>query len=190
MGLQILDSADPQQTVPLWAIWSRFYTFALARQSGNWKHVCKCKLNSNIHSSKQEYSKCPKISNTSFWKNATCKECIPRSDSSWRTSLIRVYTVCYSTRYCTKELHEKHNLGQTSLKQSVQNFRTFTVVSRKLFFYFSTKHRRGTSNEYHNIGFCGEIRKIYAVFRQKKVLYLELWWLWWIYMSQHTRKGY
>ena len=34
-----------------------------------------------------------------FWQNSICKQWRPRSDNSWRSSLIRVYTVCYSTKY-------------------------------------------------------------------------------------------
>ena len=35
--------------------------------------------------------------------------------------------------------------------------------------------RRGTSNEYHNICFCREMRKISVVLWMKKVPYLLLW---------------
>ena len=31
---------------------------------------------------------------------------------SWRNSLIRVYTVCHSTKDFKKQLHEKQNLNQ------------------------------------------------------------------------------
>ena len=52
----------------------------------------------------------------SCWQNGQvvdkiCKQCRSRSDCSWRSSLIRVYTVCYSTilrNNCVK----KQNLGK------------------------------------------------------------------------------
>ena len=34
------------------------------------------------------------------------KQCRPRSDCSWRSSVIRVSTVCHSTKYLKKQLHK------------------------------------------------------------------------------------
>ena len=56
-----------------------------------------------------------------------CKQCRPRSDCSWRSRLIRVYTVCHSIKYFKKQLCKKQTLGQKSMEWSVRNFRTFTV---------------------------------------------------------------
>ena len=51
------------------------------------------------------------------WQNVTCKQCRPRSDCSWRSSLIRVYTDCHSTKYFKKQLHKKQNLGKKSMEK-------------------------------------------------------------------------
>ena len=40
-------------------------------------------------------------------QNDMCKQCRPRSDCSWRSSLIRVYTVCHSTKYFNKQLYKR-----------------------------------------------------------------------------------
>ena len=42
----------------------------------------------------------------SFWQLAYSNR------SNWGSSLIRVYTVCHTTRYFKKQLHKKKNLGQ------------------------------------------------------------------------------
>ena len=57
-----------------------------------------------------------------FLQNGICKQCRPQSDCSWRSSLIRIYTVCHSTMYCKKQLREKSKRYGIN----VQNFRTFT----------------------------------------------------------------
>ena len=46
-----------------------------------------------------------------FKQNGMYKQCRPRSDCSWRSSLIRVYTVCHFMKYRNNCL-EKQNLGQ------------------------------------------------------------------------------
>ena len=59
----------------------------------------------------------------------------PKSLTKWHmqtvqtqiSSLIWVYTACHSTKYFQQQVHDKQNLGQTSMEYSVQNFRTFTV---------------------------------------------------------------
>ena len=43
-----------------------------------------------------------KIPNTKVWQNGICKQCRPRSDCSWRSNLISVYTVCHATKYFKK----------------------------------------------------------------------------------------
>ena len=58
----------------------------------------------------------------------------PNSDCSWRISQIRVHTVCQSTKYFEKQPHKKQHLGQ-----SVQNFRTFTVLVDGLLFFSAFK---------------------------------------------------
>ena len=50
------------------------------------------------------------VQTQNFWLNIICKQCRPRSDCSWRSSLIRVYTVCHSIKYFKKQLHKKQNL--------------------------------------------------------------------------------
>ena len=61
------------------------------------------------------------------WQNGICKQCRPRSDCSFRSSLIRVYSVCHSTKYFKKQLNKKQYLDQKCMGWSVLNFRTFTV---------------------------------------------------------------
>ena len=56
------------------------------------------------------------------------KQCRLRSDSSWKSSLIRVCAVCHSTKYFKKQLHEKQNAGKKSIEWSVQNFRTSSIL--------------------------------------------------------------
>ena len=40
-------------------------------------------------------------------------------------SLIRIYTVCHSTKYFKKQLHQKQKLCQKCTEQSVRIFRTY-----------------------------------------------------------------
>ena len=77
---------------------------------------------------KKCYGKCPKISYTKVWQNGICKQCRSRSDCCFRSSLIRVYNVCCSTKCIKKQLHKKKNLGTKSMEQSVWIFRTFILV--------------------------------------------------------------
>ena len=50
-----------------------------------------------------------KFLHLSFRLNCICKQCRCRSHCSKRSSLIRVYTVCHSTKYFKKQLHKKQN---------------------------------------------------------------------------------
>ena len=59
--------------------------------------------------------KCPKILYTKVSENWH----IQTVQAQLR--LLRVYTVCHSTKYFKKQLHKKQNLGHKSMKQSVQN---------------------------------------------------------------------
>ena len=54
------------------------------------------------------------------------------------SSLIRVYTVCHSTKYFRKQHNKKQNIGQKIMEQSFPNFRTFTThaVCHKVFFSY------------------------------------------------------
>ena len=49
-------------------------------------------------------------------QNFICKQCRPRSDCSRRSSLIRVYTICHSTKYFQKQLHRKQKLGHKRME--------------------------------------------------------------------------
>ena len=55
---------------------------------------------------KAVYGKFPKISNTKVHDKMTYA----------RSSLIRVYSVCHSTKYFKKRLHKKETLGQNSME--------------------------------------------------------------------------
>ena len=69
----------------------------------------------------------------SLWQNGIYKQSRPRSDCSWRSSLIRVHTVCHFNEYFKKQLHKKHNLGKKIMEWSVWNSRTFTVCHHAVF---------------------------------------------------------
>ena len=60
------------------------------------------------------YGKCPKISNTKVSDKMTYanKQCKPRSGSSFRSSLIKIYNVKQSTKHFKQQVHKKQNLGQ------------------------------------------------------------------------------
>ena len=63
------------------------------------------------------YGKCIKISYTKVSdKMAYANSADPDQTAPERSSLIRVYTVCHSTKYFKKELHKKQNLGQKSME--------------------------------------------------------------------------
>ena len=57
-----------------------------------------------------------KIVHQSVRKIGIDKQCRPRSDCSFRSSLIWIYTVCHSTKYLQKELHKKQHLDQKSME--------------------------------------------------------------------------
>ena len=74
------------------------------------------------------YGKCPKILHTKVSDKMTSKQSRPRSDCSYTSKLIWVNAVCHSTKYSKKQLHKKQTLCQKSIEESVQNFRTFTIL--------------------------------------------------------------
>ena len=55
-------------------------------------------------------------------QNGICKQCRPRSDCSWRSNLIRVYSVCHSTEYFKKQLHKKQYLGKNKYGMKCSKF--------------------------------------------------------------------
>ena len=57
-----------------------------------------------------------KVQTPKFLANAICKQCRPRSDCSRRSSLIRVFTVCHSTKHFKRQLHKKQNLNEKSME--------------------------------------------------------------------------
>ena len=63
------------------------------------------------------YGKCPKILNTKVSDKMTYANSVdPDQTAPEGSSLIRVYTVCHSTKYSMKQLHKKQNLGQNNIK--------------------------------------------------------------------------
>ena len=48
-----------------------------------------------------------------------------------RLLLIRVYTVCHSTKYLKKQLHKKQNIGQKGMekKVSVENLKSKFILN-------------------------------------------------------------
>ena len=76
----------------------------------NKKNISKCHLlkflpsMQSIKVSESECSKCPKLSCTKI--SDKMKQCRPRADCCKRSKLIRVYTVCHSTKYSKKKLYK------------------------------------------------------------------------------------
>ena len=56
-------------------------------------------LNVNVSSNNSRYGECSKISNTSPLLKSQDKQCRPRSDCFWRSSLIIVFPDCYSDKH-------------------------------------------------------------------------------------------
>ena len=56
----------------------------------------------------------------------------PRSDCFFRSSLIRVFPVCYPTNILRIPALKTNTLFKKRKRKSVRNFRTFTVLSYKL----------------------------------------------------------
>ena len=74
-----------------------------------------------MHLLKDVYRKCPgNFVHQSVTSNGICKQCRPRSDCSWRSSLIRGYTVYHSTMCFKKQLHKKQNSGQIGMEAKIQ----------------------------------------------------------------------
>ena len=68
-----------------------------------------------------------------FWTLVACQKSLdnqgrPRSDCFWRSSLIRVFPVCYSGRHFVNSSPENQHFMCQQKENSVQNFRTFTVL--------------------------------------------------------------
>ena len=55
------------------------------------------------------------------------KQCKPRSD--WRSSLIRVFPVCYSDKHFMNSSPDNQNFIWEKKEKSIQNFLTLTVTS-------------------------------------------------------------
>ena len=64
----------------------------------------------NINNTIQKYGKCPKMLYTNIYDKMTYATV--QTQIRMRSSLIRVFTVCHSTKYCKKLMHKKQNLGQ------------------------------------------------------------------------------
>ena len=61
----------------------------------------------------------------SFWQNAICKQCRPRSDCSWRSSLIRVFTVWHSTKHFKRQMHKKAKFQPKKYEIKCLKFKDF-----------------------------------------------------------------
>ena len=68
-----------------------------------------------------------------FWlhqvpvKKCLDKQCRPRSDCFWRSSLIWVFPVCYSDKHFVNCSPEYQHFIWEQKEKSVQSFRTFTI---------------------------------------------------------------
>ena len=81
------------------------------------------------------YGKCSKISITSSLQKRPRQtvqtleqQCRHRSDCFWRSSLIRVFPVCYSEKHFVNSSPENQHFNWERKEKSVKNFRTFTVT--------------------------------------------------------------
>ena len=67
-----------------------------------------------------------------FWQIDICKQCRPRSDCPFRSSLIRVYTVCHFTKYFKKLLHKRKDLTKKVSNKVLES------LGHLLYFIFNT----------------------------------------------------
>ena len=65
------------------------------------------------------------------------KQCRPRSDCFWRSSLIRVFSVCYSDKHFVNSSPENQLFIWKQKEKRVQYFRTFTVTLNFRFLFFN-----------------------------------------------------
>ena len=64
-----------------------------------------------------------------------CQNCLnkqrrPRSDCFWRSSLIRVFSVCFSDKHFVNSSPENQHFVWEQKGKSVWNFRTFTILAK------------------------------------------------------------
>ena len=67
--------------------------------------------------------------NISYLEKQARKQCRPISDCSSRSSLIKIFTVCYSDKHLVKQKADWHILPEIS-ERSVRNFRVFIIPSQ------------------------------------------------------------
>ena len=63
----------------------------------------------------QRNIKCPKISYSKVVDRTAYANSADPDQTATRSSRIKVYTVCHSTKYFKKQLHKKQNLGPKSM---------------------------------------------------------------------------
>ena len=69
--------------------------------------------------------------------------------------MIRVYIVCRSNKCFKKYQHKKQNLGQNSVRKSVGNHRTVTILCFQLAKWFLRRTVLMHSTNYKSIGILG-----------------------------------
>ena len=77
----------------------------------------------------RKYRKRSKILNTIVCQKSLDKQCRPRSDCFFRSSLIRVFPVCYSDEHFWISNPENQHFICKQKEKSAKNFRTFTVYT-------------------------------------------------------------
>ena len=63
--------------------------------------------------------------NQSSWQTGIGKQCTPRSDCSFSSSLIRGYAIFHSTTYCKKQLHK---IGKNIWNKMFKTSRHFAIL--------------------------------------------------------------
>ena len=93
---------------------------------------CKEKITWFYQSTFGPYGKYSKICNTILvvCEKGPDKQCRPRSDCFWRSSLIRFFSVCYSDKHFVKISPGNQQFIWNQKEKGFPNFRTFTAVCR------------------------------------------------------------
>ena len=81
----------------------------------SYMHMCKGMFSDVTTQMYRNYGKCPKISNTKVSDKMTYVNSAD-PDQTAPKGLIRVYTVCHSTKYFKQQVHKKQNLDQNGME--------------------------------------------------------------------------
>ena len=119
------------------------FFFCLKRGQNNflihtpfWKQVSAANLRTHSKDvNKQKklfwkyYGKCSKVRTLVACQKGLDKLCRPRSDSFWRSSLIRAFPVCHSAKHFINSSPDNQHFIWEQKEKSVQKFRTFTLIN-------------------------------------------------------------